>query len=120
MGKDAECRFGYREPWGETSSREDQDGVRGKVRLRGQRQDGLVVPYATPLPLSPYLLSFHSRKTRRSIKSRFSLGALRNIKDNQPTISLISIKYEPSLEKEARAEKTQRVRRVGLKPCISL
>lgn len=95
-------------------------GSEARSGLEDRGRMGLVVPYATPLPFSPYLLSFHSRKTRRSIKSRFSLGALRNIKDNQPTISLISIKYEPSLEKEARAEKTQWVRRVGLKPCVSL
>lgn len=106
---------GERHPAGRTRM-----GSEARSGLEDRGRMGLVVPYATPLPFSPYLLSFHSRKTRRSIKSRFSLGALRNIKDNQPTISLISIKYEPSLEKEARAEKTQRVRRVGLKPCVSL
>lgn len=59
MGEDAECRFGYREPWGETSSREDQDGVRGKVGLRGQRQDepggslcNTPPPLLVPSPLS--------------------------------------------------------------------
>ena len=122
MGEDAECRFGHKEPRGETSSREDQEGTRGQVSLRGQTgRMGLGVPAVTaPLPLSPYLLPFHSRKTRGSIKSRLSLRALRNIKDNQPAISLISINYRPFLEKEARAEKTQRVRPVGLKPRVSL
>lgn len=76
-------------------------------------------PCWSPPPSSPYLLPFHSRKAGGSIKSRLSLRALRNIKDNQPTTSLRRIKYEPSLEKEARAGKTKWVRPVGPKPCVS-
>lgn len=65
-------------------------GSEARSGLEDRGTMSLVVPYATPLPLSSYLLPFHSRKTGGSIKSSFSLGALRNIKDNQPTVSLIS------------------------------
>ena len=69
-----------------------------------------MVPGVGTLPASPYLLPFHSRKARGAVKSRLPLGALKNSKDNQPTTSLVRIKYEPYLGKEARAGRTRRVR----------
>lgn len=118
---DAELRFGHQEPWdGDIQKREDSEGIRKgpspKRQGQAQRSEtgsvGLVAPMCWNPPC-PYLLPLHPRKTGGSIGSRLSLRALENISDNQLITSLIRIKHEPFLEKEARAGRTQWVRPVG-------
>lgn len=95
---------------------------RRKVSFRGQR--GAVwawwLPCVRTCPPSPYLLPFGPRTAGGSIKSRLSLGALENISDNQPTTSLIRIKYKGFLHKEAGVGRTQEVRLVAPGPVPGL
>lgn len=88
---------------------------RCKVRFRGQR--GAVwawwLPCVRTLPPSSYLLPLCPGTAGGSVKSRLSLGALENISDNQPTTSLIRVKYRVFLHKEARVGRTQQVRLVA-------
>lgn len=80
-------RVGYPIETTKENNREDELGL-GLRRAR-------LAP-VLELILSPYLLSFHPRLARGSIKSRLSLGALGNISDNQLTASLLKTTQNPT------------------------